>query len=89
MRLSTLPIKPGYYRRSENTTDVRRCPDAAIGCSDNAACDDSKSGCRGGNVSEGNGLCHDGLTGVFCKRAPCRVSNLVVQQVHPILPHID
>ena len=69
IRLSTLPIKAGYYRLSPHTTDVRRCPDAAIGCSDNAACDESLSGCRGGNVSDGNGLCHDGLTGVFCMRA--------------------
>ena len=31
--LATLPVKRGYYRRLLSTTDVRRCPDAAVNCS--------------------------------------------------------
>ena len=65
--LDTLPIKRGYYRLSDNSTDVRRCPDAAMGCGDSPVCDESQSGCRGGNLTSGNGLCHDGLSGVFCR----------------------
>jgi hypothetical protein len=50
-----------------NSTDVRRCPNAATGCGDSPACDESQSGCRGGNLTSGNGLCQDGLSGVFCR----------------------
>jgi hypothetical protein len=71
--LRTLPIKRGYYRFLGNSTDVRRCPDVATGCDDRPACDESQSGCRGGNLTSSNGLCHDGLGGVFCRL--CESSN--------------
>ena len=45
--LSWQPIKRGYYRRSASTVDVRRCPDAAVGCGGRSGCSDSTSGCRG------------------------------------------
>ena len=45
--LSTLPIKRGYFRPSNHSLDVRRCPDAATNCSDTAECTESTSGCRG------------------------------------------
>ena len=31
--LGSLKIRAGYFRLSANATDVRRCPDAAAGCS--------------------------------------------------------
>lgn len=48
LTLATLPIAPGYYRLSNNTDDIRRCPDASTGCAgDETACDGSHSGCAG------------------------------------------
>ena len=46
--VETLHIERGYYRLSNASTDVRRCPDAAVNCSDAPECLESTSGCRGG-----------------------------------------
>ena len=90
--LATIPVKRGYYRRSIDTTDVRKCPDSPVNCSDTPVCAESTSGCRGtvkaaalsGNVSlaetlvEGAELgCAQGLTGVFCRT--CDRSNATDQ----------
>jgi len=45
--LETLPLRPGYWRASVTSLDVRRCPDAAVNCA-SAICDNSSSGCYGG-----------------------------------------
>ena len=45
--LATLPIAPGYYRLSNASSDVRRCPDAAANCSDAPECPETTSGCVG------------------------------------------
>ena len=45
--LRGLPITRGYYRRSHLDIDVRRCPDAAVGCGASPVCLNSTSGCRG------------------------------------------
>ena len=63
--LSTLPIKRGYYRHSNASVDVRRCPDAAANCADAPECKESTSGCRG--TVDGGALCYPKLTGVFCR----------------------
>ena len=63
--LSHIPLKPGYFRRSNATVDVRRCPDASANCSGMSECLESSSGCRGGELSEG--VCMPGLTGAFCR----------------------
>ena len=62
--LASLPVKRGYYRRLNSTVDVRRCPDAAVGCSD-GDCLEGSSGCIGGNDIDH--ACLPGLTGVFCR----------------------
>lgn len=75
--LETLPILPGYFRASETSTDVRRCPDAAIGCGGAAQCEATRSGCAGSHSprrdvvgAPRNGtsaaLCRAGLDGIFC-----------------------
>ena len=69
--LSTLPVKRGYYRHSNSSVDVRRCPDAAVGCADKPECAESKSGCRG--TVDGGAPCYPELTGVFCRE--CAVRN--------------
>ena len=48
----TLPLLRGYYRPSELSLDVRRCPDANAGCQQSStdACDTSTSGCLGGSL---------------------------------------
>ena len=62
--LIDLPIAPGYFRPSDGSVDVRRCPDAAVNCSGRSECAWSTSGCQGGR--DGN-LCREGLTGTFCR----------------------
>ena len=47
--ITTLPVSVGYYRLDAHSTDVRRCPDAAVGCGVALQCRASTSGCRGGN----------------------------------------
>ena len=64
LTLATLLVKPGYYRQSASTIDVRQCPDAAENCGGASECAESSSGCRGGNRSD---VCRTGLTGAFCR----------------------
>ena len=64
INLVDLPIAPGYFRPSDGSVDVRRCPDAAVNCSGRSECAWSTSGCQGGR--DGN-LCREGLTGAFCR----------------------
>ena len=45
--------------------DVRRCPDAAVNCSNAPVCPHTTSGCRGGGDSDA--LCREGLGGIFCR----------------------
>ena len=63
--LSTLPIKAGYYRHSNRSEDVRRCPDAAVNCGGASTCEESTSGCRG--TIDGVANCYAELHGVFCQ----------------------
>ena len=51
--LASLPLLPGYWRFSRESTDVRRCPDAAK---------KADSGCTG--VAEAP--CKPGLNGTYC-----------------------
>ena len=68
--LERLPLRPGYYRQNNETTDVRRCPDGASvnvhNCTSdargNAVCE-STSGCQGGAAA----LCAPGLRGTYCQ----------------------
>ena len=66
-KLKTLPLSHGFYRVSDDDTDVRRCPDAETNCSTTfgtSICQ-STSGCVGStNVSE---QCGPGLAGTFCR----------------------
>ena len=64
--LERLPINPGYFRLSSDAIDVRRCPDAAAGCSGASTCRESTSGCRGGD--DPTNPCLDGLAGTFCRQ---------------------
>ena len=60
-----LPIKPGFWRKSNSTIDVRACADVAVGCSaGQSECERPQSGCTGGTDS--TTPCRPGLTGVFC-----------------------
>ena len=61
--LSTLKITIGYFRHSNTSDDVHRCPDAAENCG-NGACDRSSSGCLGG---QGHRSCRSGLRGIYCR----------------------
>ena len=62
--LEALPLRVGYYRSSPHTVDVRRCLDAAVNCGGASECEQSSSGCRGGN---GSTPCAPGLMGPFCR----------------------
>jgi hypothetical protein len=66
--LRTLPVSRGFWRPSPTSRDVRRCPDAGVGCerSGRATCNESLSGCRGGD--DATALCtpDSGLFGPFC-----------------------
>ena len=62
---NALPIKPGFWRKSNATIDVRACADVAAGCpAGQSECAQSLSGCAGGTNS--TTPCRPGLTGVFC-----------------------
>ena len=61
MMLLTLPIEAGYYRPSDTSTDIRRCPDAIYGCVGNGS--ECTSACQGGSRAPG---CHPTLAGPFC-----------------------
>ena len=62
--LAALPVSPGFFRLSNDSVDVRRCPDAATNCSALSECSWTSSGCAGGRSED---LCHPGLTGAFCR----------------------
>ena len=67
--IDRLPLKPAFYRKSNTTIDVRKCPDAASNCSTNFGKPDcvSTSGCLGGeSVEEQCNTTSTGLTGMFC-----------------------
>ena len=59
--LSTLPLLAGYYRATNLSEDLRRCPDFG-----------NASGCVGG-VGAGEGPCKPWLEGPYCRR--CNVSD--------------
>lgn len=63
IRLSTLPVRPAFYRRSNRSSDVRKCPDAAENCGKSSACKNSSSGCH----AIGSESCLSGLTGTYCR----------------------
>ena len=60
--LATLPLMPGYYRISNSSDDLRRCPDFG-----------ESSGCVGG-VGFGEGPCREWLSGPYCRL--CNVSDM-------------
>lgn len=45
--LLSLPVKRGFFRLSNNSINIRRCPDAATNCSHAPVCLQSTSGCKG------------------------------------------
>ena len=63
--LATLNVKPGYYRSSPTSIDVRICTDAGANCDGKMSCAESYSGCAGG--ADIAILCQEGLTGAFCE----------------------
>ena len=69
--LRHLSLRPGFYRPSANSIDVRMCLDAGANCSGEATCDASTSGCAGGD--DPYSPCQPGLEGKFC--TVCASSN--------------
>ena len=67
--LSTLPVIVGYFRASNVSIDVRRCPDAGENCGGRDDCPQSSSGCRGNSSRP----CAPTLHGIFCQL--CREGN--------------
>jgi hypothetical protein len=67
--LSALPTRRGFWRPSVNSSDVRRCPDAAVGCAQagTASCNVSLSGCFGGTDFDAQCVPRSGLTGPLCR----------------------
>ena len=63
LTLASLPLLPGFYRISNASDDLRRCPDHG-----------PRSGCVGGGVGEGEGPCGQWLQGPYCKR--CNVTDI-------------
>jgi len=68
--IDRLPIQPGYFRLGNESIDVRKCPDAAMNCSNAPVCDATTSGCLGGEDSAA--LCRPGLEGIFCRSCAAR-----------------
>jgi hypothetical protein len=62
--LTQLTLRRGYWRASNLSLDVRRCPDAGENCA-SAMCDNSTSGCRGGVDS--TSYCAPTLEGPLCR----------------------
>ena len=60
--LSSIPIRVGYFRPSNESIDIRRCLDASENCGGRDECPESSSGCRG-NASE---PCERTLNGIMC-----------------------
>ena len=60
--LETMPLLAGYYRASNSSDDLRRCPDFG-----------NSSGCTGGVLTAGEGPCKQWLQGPYCKL--CNVSD--------------
>ena len=72
---STLPLVPGYWRPSNESLDIRQCPDATAGCAfsdDVGVCDSSTSGCIGGR--DVDSLCAPGLSGPLCLLCPTHLN---------------
>ena len=63
--LSSLPVTVGYFRQSNASVDIRRCPDAGENCGGRDDCDHSSSGCRG--TLNGSLPCGPTLEGVLCQ----------------------
>ena len=63
----TLPLHPGYWRPSNTSLSVYRCPDAGENCGSLGECNVSSSGCRVVMDDDGARPCLPGLTGVFCR----------------------
>ena len=65
--LEGLPLERGFYRVGDDSTDVRKCPDADANCSTTFGSDEcvSSSGCVGG--TDAAALCAPGLSGTFCR----------------------
>ena len=61
--LSSIPIRVGYFRPSDESIDIRRCLDASENCGGRDECPESSSGCRG-NASE---PCERTLDGIMCR----------------------
>ena len=60
--LSALRLRRGFYRSTNRSIDVRRCPDAAANCT-SPECD---GGLMSGCLGEPTQPCVDGLTGHYC-----------------------
>jgi hypothetical protein len=64
--LLKLPLKAGYYRKSNTSMDVRSCKDRAVGCPPGMSeCPQSNSACAGGDSLEAQ--CRPELTGIYCQ----------------------
>ena len=68
--LERLPLAPGFWRPSSLSQNVRRCPDAAVGCerTGSATCNVSLSGCRVGEDFTTSCAPSSGLSGPLCRR---------------------
>ena len=62
--LGRLWVRPGYYRPSNASIDVRVCADSSANCGDDVVCPNSTSGCAGGN--DPSTQCQPGLESHFC-----------------------
>jgi hypothetical protein len=69
--LERMPLRRAFFRKTNDTTDVRKCPDHASNCSTTfgqPGCF-STSGCLGGeDVDEQCNTSITGLTGMFCMK---------------------
>jgi hypothetical protein len=68
-QLHDVRLVAGFWRPSTSSLQVRRCPDADVGCvrlngAQSVACASGRSGCVGG--SRQTSWCAPGLAGVFC-----------------------